>query len=228
MKKTQLFLLHFAGGNVYSYQFVLPMLKQNFDTHPLELPGRGRRFSDPLLKQADAAIDDLLKQILDKMDPLADIVIYGHSMGASLGLQIVDQLEKLGHSPKAFIASGNPGPGIKDNKNRYLMPHVEFVKELRKLGGVPEELFENEELFELFEPMLRSDFELLEKEELSLESPVSTPIVALMGSTEEKVEAIENWSKFTQGEFKSLVLEGDHFFIHDHPDKLAEVINEYC
>ena len=45
-------------------------------------------------------------------------------MGATLGLSIVKIFEDMEDSPKQFIVSGNPGPGIElENKTikRYLM-----------------------------------------------------------------------------------------------------------
>jgi external thioesterase TEII len=47
MEKPQLFLLHFAGGSCYSFQFMLPYLK-DFNVLPIELPGRGRRIKESL------------------------------------------------------------------------------------------------------------------------------------------------------------------------------------
>ncbi len=52
MKKTQLFLLHFAGGNYYSFRFMFPQLNE-FEIIPVELPGRGKRMKENLLKDFD-------------------------------------------------------------------------------------------------------------------------------------------------------------------------------
>src|SRR5687768_7922731 len=99
MQKTRLFLLHFGGGNRYSFQFLKPHLVDHFEFLPLELPGRGRRMNEPLLVDDALAVKDYVNQINGLRDNAA-FVIYGHSMGASLGLRVTKELENLGIPPK--------------------------------------------------------------------------------------------------------------------------------
>jgi external thioesterase TEII len=56
---------------------------------------------------------------------------------------------------------------------------------------------------------------------------VNTPIVAVMGDKEETAEDIENWRNFTSSTFKPHLLEGNHFFIHDHPAELVRIITHF-
>jgi surfactin synthase thioesterase subunit len=108
---------------------------------------------------------------------------------------------------------------------RYLMEPELFMKELELLGGISPEFMENPELFNFFEPILRADFEVAERNGMSNELPVKSPLFALMGTEEERVGEISNWRKFTLGTFGYEVLEGDHFFINRHPQKLAGIIS---
>jgi len=230
-RKKQLFLLHFAGGNCYSYDFLKKYVNSDFEFIPLELPGRGRRFNQNLLYDKDDSIEDYITQILSKRNN-KPYVIYGHSMGATLGLHVVNRMEEIKDSPLYLVVSGNPGPGIKeliekDEKKgkRILMNDFEFKNELRELGGIPEEILENEELYAFFNPILRADFEILEKNVLEEKKiKIKTPIYALMGSEENDNTKINNWQNFTFGEFHYQILSGDHFFINNHPDKIANVI----
>lgn len=223
MIKPQLFLLHFAGGNVYSFQFMASLL-HDFDVVPLELPGRGRRIQEELLKDFSLAAADLYKQIMQKLSSPV-FLIYGHSMGASLALRVTTMLEQSGKYPAYVIVSGNAGPGAENIKNRHLMGKEDFIRELETLGGVPPEFMENEELFEFFEPILRADFQIAERTGMtSAEAPIRAPLLAMMGSEEPKVDQISNWERFTLSRFSSEILEGGHFFIHDHPEKIADMI----
>jgi surfactin synthase thioesterase subunit len=45
-----------------------------------------------------------------------------------------------------------------------------------------------------------------------------------MGSEEENVDRIANWGRFTRSHFRSEVLEDNHFFIHKHPERMADVL----
>jgi external thioesterase TEII len=224
MVKTQLFLLHFAGGNCYSFQFLEPLLN-NFDIVSLELPGKGRRAREPLIREFDLAAVDLYAQIREKQS-MRRFILYGHSMGAYLALRVANMLLRDHIVPSYLIVSGNPGPGIGDDKKRYLLENDELIAELKRLGGAPDELYENKELLDFFIPILKADFEVAERSAIASEIPVEIPIYALMGSEEEKVEEIANWGRFTKSTFRFEILEGGHFFIHKHSDRIAGILNE--
>jgi len=226
MKKPQLFLLHFAGGNCYSFQFMTALLK-DFDVIALELPGRGKRMGQELLTDFDAAADDMFAQVKQKLSG-ATLLLYGHSMGAYLALRIANRLEREGIVPACVVVSGNPGPATTERpkKERYLMEHEAFKAELIKIGGVPEELLANEELFGFFEPILRADFRIAENHGMENEPATSAPLFAMMGSDEEQVEAIGNWERYTTAGFRYEILKGDHFFIHKHPRRIAAILRE--
>lgn len=227
--KYQLFLLHFAGGSVYSFDFLKKYIKPNIEFIPLELPGRGKRFSEGLLKNKKEAIEDYVTQIktLRNSKPY---LIFGHSMGATLGLSVVEKMEKRGDQPEALIVSGNPGPGIKkeDNTKRYLLEDAEFKIVLKELGGIPDEVLENDELYEFFSPIIRADFEVLENDDFSeKEIRLNTSLHGLMGDEEETCDRIENWRNFTNADFQFKIFKGNHFFINEHAQELAKVIEGY-
>jgi external thioesterase TEII len=224
MQKPKVFLLHFAGGNRFSFQFLTPLLP-DFDVEPLELPGRGRRIRETLLTDFDLAALDIYYQLTKKLTS-SRFVIYGHSLGAYLALRVSGLLEKAGKSPAYIIVSGNAGPGNKEDKKMHLMAQEEFITDLERLGGAPPEITRNKELFSFFEPILRADFELAECHEMANEPAVQTPIFALMGSQEEKAGEIAKWKKYTRSKFNYEILEGDHFFIHKHPGRIARIIRD--
>jgi len=224
MKKPQLFLMHFAGGNCYSFQFMTPLLK-DFETISLELPGRGRRINEPLLTDFNAAARDVYDQLTKKLSD-GVFLIYGHSLGSYLALRVANMLEKAGLAPAYLIVSGNAGPGIEDRETRYSLGEEAFIDMLQELGGIPPELLKNKELLNFFMPILRADFELAEKNEMIHEPAVNAPLYAIMGNEEEEAKEIANWARFTKSTFSHEVLEGDHFFIHKHPAKVAGIIRE--
>jgi surfactin synthase thioesterase subunit len=226
----QLFLLHFAGGSSYSYDFLRGHFPSDIEVISLELPGRGKRFDEPALKSKKETIRDYTRQITE-MRNNAPYCIYGHSMGATLGLSVTHEMQKRGDYPETLIVSGNAGPGVsyddpgEPKKKRYLMNDEEFKNELRDLGGVPEEVLANEELYSFFMPIMRADFEVLEKDDCSEEGiALKIPIYALMGSEEKRSNKINNWERFTLSNFQSKILEGNHFFIYDHVKELSKTI----
>ena len=225
MKRKKIFLLHFAGGNCYSFNFLKPLLT-DFDAVALELPGRGKRFDEKLITDFHEAALDIYNQIVTYPE-VQDCLIFGHSMGAYLALKVSSMLEAAGNPPAFIFVSGNAGPGLicyDASKPRHTLGRSDFRKELENMGGISNEILENEEAYSFFEPILRADFEIAENDGLEYLSPINVPIYALMGSEEKDVERIANWAKFTKNIFSFEILSGGHFFIYDQKEKVAEVI----
>lgn len=222
--RPQVFLIHFAGGNVYSFPGLAGALKPFFAVELLELPGRGKRIDEALLMTRKDAVADLLRQIRQRRNG-APFIIYGHSMGADLGFRICRELEMLGDRPVCFIPTGNPGPNITKREPLSHLPREAFFRELQEMGGISAGILEDEELVAFFEPILRADFELLEKEEDPVRYKIDTPVYAFMGDQEKYVSDIANWGAYTRGEFNCRVLEGDHFFLFNHTAIIAETIS---
>ncbi|WP_343691148.1 alpha/beta fold hydrolase [Chitinophaga sp.] len=225
MNRPQLFLLHFAGGSRYSFDFLREELT-GFELTPLELPGRGKRANDLLIRDLDAAAEDIYRQIVHSLISM-QFYIYGHSMGAYLALKVTSMLERRGYRPQLLIVSGNAGPGVHNGKMRHLLDDEAFKEELRLLGGIPEEVLTNEELYAYYEPILRADFEVVEGCSAERFSKVSTPLLAMMGAEEEDVDQLDNWQQFTSGAFETAIFPGGHFFIFSNAAALAKKMLSY-
>lgn len=220
----QLFLLHFAGGNSYSYQYLQKYLSPHYELIFLELPGRGKRMEEELITDRQEAVKDQLKQIQKHRKSGVDFVIYGHSMGAVLGFELTYLLEKYADAPSVLMVTGHHGPGPLKESIRYNLPKSQFIEALRTLGGLPDEIIECEELFEMFEPVLRADFQVVECHIEDIGIHIKTPIHCVMGSEEKFAHAISNWNHYTTGKFEYQLMKGNHFFIQEHQEELTELI----
>lgn len=222
--KNQLFLLHFAGGNSYSFEFLKKEIK-DINAISLELPGRGRRHREELIKDKEQAIIDYYNQIKSLRNGMP-YIIYGHSMGATIGLSVTAKLEAIGDKPNLLIVSGSAGPGVKEDKGflYYQLDDLKFKDELIKLGGISKEIIDNQELIDFFLPIIRADFECLETSFFSEKGlKINTPLFALMGSEEETCNQITNWKKFTKKKLDYKLLDGNHFFIYEYATELANI-----
>ncbi len=220
--RTQLFLFHFAGGSRYSFDFLSPFLG-GLDVIALELPGRGNRIKEKLTADFEEAARDFLVQILQSLKH-SNIIFYGHSLGALFAFRVSQLLEARNISPKYIVVSGNAGPGITLDKNLNELERDDFVSQLVKLGGIPDAIVQDSESLDFFLPILRADFEIVNQKRLKLEGMINIPIYAIMGDKEETVDEITNWKDFTTAEFQYKVLEGNHFFIYEQAERVAEVI----
>ena len=118
--------------------------------------------------------------------------------------------------PAHLFLSGCRPPGRRDPQVlRHVLPEPQFLRELSQLGGTPPEVFQNTELLELLLPVLRADFELIERHEYSHTTPLDCPITALGGLSDPEVTAedLAQWAAATTAEFSLDMFPGDHFFI---------------
>lgn len=221
--KPQLFLIHFAGGNRYSFDFMIPFLTK-FNVITLELPGRGNRIKEGLINDLELASEDIYSQILNKLNA-SKFVIFGHSMGAIITLKVASMLEHFGAPPSHLFVSGHEGPNICKNKKRYLLNDSELIQEIRKFGGTSDVIIQNNDFLEYFLPIIRADLEIAEKQS-DFKLTVSIPIYALMGSKEENAHKISNWVNFTNSDFKAQLFNGGHFFIYDYPKEISAMITK--
>jgi external thioesterase TEII len=77
-----------------------------------------------------------------------------------------------------------------------------------------------------FLPILRADFEIIEKNISVLNFTILTPIFAIMGKEEEDIEHITDWSTYTSSTFSHKIFEGGHFFIFEHANELASILKK--
>ncbi|GMN08615.1 thioesterase domain-containing protein [Croceitalea sp. MTPC5] len=215
----QLFLLHFAGGNRYSYEFIKPFLNK-FSLIVLELPGRGDRIDEALIYNIEEAVEDIYNQVLNELDG-SKFSIYGHSLGAILAYLVTIRLEKSHKYPAHLFLSGKDPVEVR--KKRHLLNKEDLLRELIKLDGLPAEVANNEDFINFFLPIVRADFEAAESK-IDFTSKVNSPIYAMMGKEEEGADQIALWVDCTNSDFHFQIFDGGHFFIHHYPEEISRII----
>jgi len=222
-----LFCFPFAGGNKYSYNHFMPFAAEKIKIIPLELPGRGARMREPLITNMNEMVNDLYKIIVqDLSKPYA---FYGHSMGAVLAYLTVKRIVNNNLIPPVYLfVSGKEAPSVSnDDPKRHLMPREEFIAELREMGGSPEQLLNDDELMNFFEPVLRADFEAMELYEYEETSSLNIPVLSMIGLEEDITdEEVEAWQKETSQKIEIVKFEGKHFFIFTYPKEIMALINK--
>ncbi|WP_243156380.1 thioesterase domain-containing protein [Clostridium sp. C8-1-8] len=135
--------------------------------------------------------------------------------------------EKL-NMPKHMFFSGYQAPSIPRKKIQiYTLPDEEFIKEVIKLGGTPQEVAKNEELLSLFAPILRSDFKILEEYIYKeMKEKIQCDISIFNGKKDDITkEEILAWKDHGDKDFKVYNFDGNHFFINDNVERITEIIN---
>lgn len=223
-----LFCLPYAGGSETIYykwkRYIDPLIK----LETIELKGRGRRYNEGFYETLDEAVEDILKNIKDKiMDD--EYAIYGHSMGSLLAYELYYKIYNENvKMPKHIFFSGYKPPGIsRMEKQIYLLPDEKFIKEVVELGGTPQEVIDNEEFLKLFTPILRNDFKMLEKYIYKEKKEKIQCDISILNGKEDDItlEELLAWKNHGDKGFKVYNFEGDHFFINTNVENITKIIN---
>jgi surfactin synthase thioesterase subunit len=219
-------LLHHAGGDKYAYRNYTA-LGSEVSTFATELPGRGDRFTEPLLDSMEAIVEDLLAQVKSQVGE--PYVLVGKSMGALTGYLLMHRMMEAGLPlPMHVIFGSRKCPA--SYGEHVKIAHTDsktFWKGVEAYGGCPPALLQHEELKELYEPILRADFKALEQY-VHVQRPV-LPVSATIWTGENDAiseEETYGWCNHFGGEMTFATLPGGHFFMYEQPERVAERIRE--
>lgn len=229
MTQLTLLCLPYSGASAMVYSRWRRKLPQWLTLQPVELPGRGARFSEPL----HTDMRTLARQLAAELQPAlrAPYAIFGHSLGALLACELAHALRALGlPEPVALFASGTAAPTMRSDYDRgFAEPKTdaELIEQLRTLNGTSEEVLASAELMSLTLPILRADFLLCGTFRPVQRALLKCPVHVLGGTTDRATtEQLIGWSKETLGSFSVDMLAGGHFFIHEHEARVLKVIKD--
>ncbi|HEX3044655.1 MAG TPA: thioesterase domain-containing protein [Bacillota bacterium] len=231
-KSIKLFCLPYAGGSAMVYTKWRKYLNPWITLHPVEMAGRGKRFQIPLYQSFPEAVDDLCRMIQPELLHHNPYAFFGHSMGSFLVYELTRKLIALNYpEPAHLFLSGRYPPHIKKEEKVYhLLPEEEFRKEILEMGGTPPEVFEHQELLDIFLPILRADYKILETyESPACETRFGCPITTLLGDQDKDVskDDMEQWRDYTTNQFDSYQFDGGHFFINEKTEAVVKIINQH-
>ena len=229
MTPLTLLCLPYSGASAMVYSRWRRKLPEWLALQPVELPGRGARFGEPLHTDMRALARQLATELRSTLS--APYALFGHSLGALLACELAHALRALGCAePVALFASGTAAPSMRADYDRgFAEPKTdaELINQLRTLNGTSEEVLANAELMSLTLPVLRADFLLCGRFE-PLQRPLLNCPVHVLGGTADRAstEQLMAWRKETHGSFSVDMLGGGHFFIHEHEGKVLRVVRD--
>jgi medium-chain acyl-[acyl-carrier-protein] hydrolase len=177
------------------------------------------------LKPLVAAIAEGISHAWDK--PFA---FFGHSMGALISFELARYLrrERMPQPVHLFV-SGRRASQLPDADPPFHdMPEPEFIEELRRLNGTPDEILEHPEMIQLVVPLLRADFSVCQTYVYAPEPPLDCPITAYGGVTDPETsdDRLQAWREQTTASFRARVFPGDHFFLNTEQEQLLRVFSQ--
>lgn len=219
--RLRIFCFPYAGGSATAFHPWGNIMPADVEVCAIQLPGRGMRFKEPNI----TSMPDLIEQLDDVMTPHLDgcpYVMFGHSMGTGILFEYMQLIRnKAVRQPVHLFFSGRRAPQIPDGDETFhTMSDEKLLDELKRYDGTPVEVMEHPELMQLFLPVIRSDFQLLETWMPTQADPFDIPMTVYGGEDDHRAsrQMLEAWKEQTVSDFSLKMFPGGHFYLSTHQE----------
>lgn len=193
-------------------------------------PGRGSRFSEELAVSFEALISETIKTLKNLISSKDEFIFLGHSFGSLVLFETLRKMRFLKMPlPRAVYLSGRKAPSIPHSGKVWsTVPDRDFASFLNMKGGITTEMLQNKEFLDVFLPIIRADFKLIESYQYKIETPFDIPFYIINGTDDSSIkdEEIEAWQKETNSLCKFKKLPGGHFYHLENPGVFVKIILE--
>jgi medium-chain acyl-[acyl-carrier-protein] hydrolase len=227
--RLRLFCFPYAGGSAAVFHPWATKIPADVELCAIQLPGRGARMAEPCYTDMNTLLDDLFHEI--KLFLNAPFAFFGYSLGTVISYEIARRLQSA-HLPlpRHLIVGGRGAPHLpRKEPEIHQLPDDEFLAELRKMNGTPEEILANDEIMSLVKPIIRADFQLYEGWTHQASQPLRCPIVVMAGESEfgGRRDELQAWDELTAAGTTVQMFPGDHFFIHQSEASVLQFLQTY-
>jgi surfactin synthase thioesterase subunit len=226
---VRLVVFHHAGGSASAYHPLARALPEDWDVLLVDLPGRGRRHAEPPVRNMDRLLDKMARDVAHVVSGDTPYALFGHSMGAVVASEVGRRLADRYRPPAWVGVSGRPAPLTSAAKmERWSeLSDAQLSTVLTRLGGTPERLREEPELYQWFLRIFRADLEALDSYSVDPgRTMLPCPLSAFGGLTDPSAPpaSLPAWEHETTGRYRQCFLPGGHFYFFDAFAALAREI----
>ncbi|PES85690.1 thioesterase [Bacillus cereus] len=227
MQKTKLFCFPHAGGSAFSYAKWKNYFNPYIEVVPVELAGRGFRIEESLYQSMEEAVNDVYTSIVKQIEH-SPYILYGHSMGSLIAYEVARKIQDSKNVlPEFLVLSGRNHPNSKIKNIRHNLSNEQLKREVIAMRGTPSGVLQSEELMEIFLPILRADFKIVETyiHDNNIQ-PCDIDFLIFNGENDEftTYDQVIKWERYTSKMCTFHSFEGNHFFLNENIGKMANSI----
>lgn len=196
----------------------------------VQLPGHGQRIREQPLTSVKEVIAGLAPVVAKAVSKVGDekLVVFGHSMGAVVALELARALQDSGPQPDHLIVASSKAPAdIWREEPWHTLPDDELVARLVALGAEPEP-FAVPELRAFALPLLRADLQIIETFDPAPRTPLRCPLTAVVGTDDPDAppSCLATWEQETTAAFHARTIDGGHYLLEDRPAETLDVVRD--
>jgi surfactin synthase thioesterase subunit len=227
--KLRFVMLHHAGGSAASFIRWSEVLPADWEGLALDLPGRRASHAESALESLEDCVQHLQGVLADSLD--LPLVIFGHSMGSTLGFELTRSLIANGRADvRAFVPSARmPAHYFAEHHVRMLhrLPRAELLQELTAMGGLPTAYLRHRDAIDILEQLVRADLKLIETYHPSRPlQTINVPIWPLGGIRDHCVTyaGLKAWQDLSRLHKEPCLFAGGHFYLDQEHKQVVRYI----
>ena len=227
-KKMQLFILPYAGGSIAAFNRLTDSIDERVDVVTVEYPGRGTRVKEPLCGSIEDLLNDAIQYCCDRRVESLPYAVMGYSMGSVLAYEMIIRKSIPGELKHLFI-SAEVSPKDRSLELRKVENPTEerILERAKRLGGLDERILKNRRFADIYIKPMLSDYRLFFDYRFGgYTEKIKVDTTFFYCENDTPCEDVLRWNELIDGEFDFHEMGENHFFINQHYEEMAVVINE--
>ncbi|MGY2061370.1 thioesterase II family protein, partial [Nocardia gipuzkoensis] len=154
------------------------------------------------------------------------LTVFGHSMGAMVGFELVRAAEAAGVEVRLLAASAAVAPMRAEDLPPHPSEDEQILDHLGRLEGTGAEVLASREVMRMALPVVKADYRAFDAYTCAPDVKVRARIHALGGAEDPYVTPrdLYAWAAHSDRELEVTVFDGGHFYLNDNVAGIVELL----
>ncbi len=224
----QLFVFPYAGGSIAAFRRLTELIDERVDVVTVEYAGRGTRAKEPLAGSIRELLDDAIAYCKERRQAGFPYAVMGYSMGSVLAYEMLVR-EALPGELKRFFVAAEVSPKDRALELRKVADPTEekILERALRLGGLDERMLKNKRFAEIYLKPMLSDYRLFFSYRFGdYPEKIQVDTTFFYCEKDTALNDVKKWDELIDGAFDYHEIGDNHFFINQHYQEMADIINE--